>query len=184
MNILYKVNTAAKISLAQRLQFIYKGGLTTRYHTQLTIKKQDVAAHSFGVAWLVVMLYPDASRELILAALAHDLAEHRVGDVPSPAKQSYPDLKKAVNAAEHDILRIECFGHVDLLTPYERSVLRVADMLDGMMFCLRERQLGNKEIVDVWDNYLSYVHSIPELWQEATDLIEVIETLWEKANGS
>lgn len=44
---------------------------------------ESVAAHSWGVAWLVLMLCPpELDRERALAmALVHDLAEARVGDI-------------------------------------------------------------------------------------------------------
>lgn len=46
-------------------------------------KPESVAAHSWGVAWLVLLLCPsELDRERAMAmALVHDLAEARVGDI-------------------------------------------------------------------------------------------------------
>ncbi len=64
---------------------------------------ETVAAHSWGVAWLVLALCPrELDRGLALAmAVIHDLAEVRVGDI-TPGDQIDPHQK---NAREREALR-------------------------------------------------------------------------------
>jgi putative hydrolase of HD superfamily len=55
-------------------------------------KPESVAAHSWGVAWLVANLCPaELNREkALMIALVHDLAEVRVGDI-TPHVQPMPN---------------------------------------------------------------------------------------------
>src|SRR6267378_8094848 len=67
--------------LTRKVNFIESGGYTQRMHCIPTIHPQSVAAHSFGVAWWCWLLTAgNPSANLLLAALAHDLPEHEVGD--------------------------------------------------------------------------------------------------------
>ena len=142
--------------LDPKLQFIYRGAKTKRYHTADTLTSQTVGEHSFGVAWLVVLLCPDARKELILAALAHDLAEHQVGDVSSPTKKKHPEIKEFLDATERSLLASVGLDFETKLFVYEKRVLKAADILDGMMFCLREFNMGSRAVIDVYLNFKSY----------------------------
>lgn len=166
---------------AEKLKFIYKGAKTKRFHTADTLTEQSVAEHSFGVAWLAVLVEPNARRELILAALAHDLAEHVVGDVSSPAKRRFPALKTALDAAENTLLEDAGLDYVANLTESEQRTLKIADMLDGMMFCVRERRMGSRVAETIYNNFYSYVTDL-NLPDTAVDLLSTINTMWEKYN--
>lgn len=80
---------------------------------------EDVAAHSWGVAWLVLWTLPphlDQSRALTYAVL-HDLAEVRVGDL-TPADGVDPREKHArEEAAMRDLLH----DRPDLLAAWEAA---------------------------------------------------------------
>ncbi len=143
--------------------FIFNGGLSKRYHTVHTLKEQDIAAHSFGVAWLCELITEGmASKNLIMAALAHDLAEHIVGDIPSPAKRAL-GISEMYGKFEADYLSSAGVGHyIEQLTAPEANILKFADMLDGMMFCVRERRLGNKNIDIVYARFNSYIWELVE----------------------
>ena len=67
--------------MRKTLDFILNGSEVKRFHTLTTHQLETVGHHSHGVACLTLMLNPDASRELIIAALFHDLAEQHTGDV-------------------------------------------------------------------------------------------------------
>jgi len=88
----------------EKLMFVYKGGRTKRFHTADILTTQNVAEHSFGVAALVHILDPAARKEVLLAALSHDLAEHLVGDIPSPVKRQFPAVKVEMDIAENTLL--------------------------------------------------------------------------------
>lgn len=140
-----------------QLDFIYKGGASKRFHTLRTIQTQDIAAHSFGVAWLCELLTGgQASKNLIMAALAHDLAEHRVGDIPSPVKR---DMGVGELFHDYEMGKLAIVGlskYYDELTEGEGYTLKLADMIDGMMFCLTERNFGNSTIDPVYNNFHLY----------------------------
>jgi len=75
--------------MRKTLQFIINGSEVKRFHTLTTLQTETVGHHSHGVACFTLLLDPDASRQLLLAALFHDLAEQYTGDIPSPAKREY-----------------------------------------------------------------------------------------------
>lgn len=174
---------SASKTLYERLLFIYKGAKTKRYHAADTLTSQTVGEHSFGVAWLVCLLHPHPRKELILAALAHDLAEHLVGDVSSPAKRKYPMLKQIVETAEAALLREYGLDYEGYLNPAEARALKLADNMDGMMFCVRERKMGSKFVRKIYSNYYTYTYELlTDFDLEARELFNDINKAWEKYN--
>ena len=143
-------------------EFLARGRATTRFHTETVIRPQNIADHSFGVAWLCWYLEGCAPRaDLLMAALAHDMAEQSTGDVPSPVKRTL-GVGPAFYSLEQQVFRD--FGIADfdaLLTHDERLTLKRADIIEGMLYCLRERQMGNTLLRTVYYNYVSYYASMP-----------------------
>ena len=141
-----------------RLEFIRKGGMTKRYHTKNTIHENTVAHHSFGVAWLCALLVEGIPRpNLLLAALAHDLAEQVTGDISSPTKRKFPVIAEMVQALETETLEEHGLNFEVTLTESEKRILKMADCLDGALFCISEMELGNRNIEDVFNRYCQYV---------------------------
>lgn len=164
--------------------FIYNGGASKRYHTVQTHNTQDIAAHSFGVAWWCEMLTDgEASKQLIMAALTHDLAEHIVGDVPSPAKRAM-GCRDAFNAYEDSILTENKVIHYMKLTDVEKTILKAADCFDGLMFCLNERRMGNKHVEIVYGRYYSYITEVKDKAFKYTfaidDYLDLINNEWKE----
>lgn len=100
-------------------------------------RPESVAAHSWGVSWLALVLCPpELDRERVLAyAIVHDLPEVRTGDV-TPADGVAPDVKAArERAAMRDLAR-DLPGVGDLWEAYERQAdpearfVRQLDRLD------------------------------------------------------
>lgn len=144
--------------IVTRLRFIQNGGSVRRFHTVRTIEPNTVAEHSFGVAWLVWVLTDGQARSrLLMACLAHDLAEQEVGDVPAPAKRAL-GIGVDINELEERILATNGLNYT--LTTEEQRTLKLADCLDGMLYCTQERKQGNKFVDDVFDRYRSYVESM------------------------
>jgi len=166
-----------------KIDFIHNGGLSKRFHTVDTIKTQDIAAHSFGVAWLCEFLSDGkASKNLIMAALAHDLAEHIVGDIPSPSKREM-GIVDSLHSYEMTYLRANSLSkYEEELTQGEAVILKLADNIDGMLFCVRERRLGNKSISVVYGRFLKYaLEAVGERRVEEANLIYGLtkETVYE-----
>jgi 5'-deoxynucleotidase YfbR-like HD superfamily hydrolase len=146
--------------LLKELEFLIGGGAVQRFHTVQTIKPNTVAEHSFGVAMLVDLLTGGtASKNLVVAALRHDMAEQTTGDIPAPAKRAY-GLREQVNAIEEAIMEGSHWP-MPTLTETEKQVLKFADCLDGALYCIREARIGNaKNMQPCYHNFWSYIREL------------------------
>ena len=172
------------MSLGNKIDFIVKAGGTVRFHTWPTIKTQTVAEHSWRVAMLVNVIAPSFGMPVI-AALEHDMAECVVGDIPSPAKRSGRFDREAWDIIEYEVLKDAGYGLVNqYLTSEDKRVLKLADYAEGCLFCIDERNLGNRRIAEVYANFRTYlkefVHPHHILEEE---LVEYIDRKWREANG-
>lgn len=185
-------------AIVAQLDFIRAGGETERYHTQRTIQVDTVGHHSFNVAWLVVLLNgPGAACRgvLLMAALAHDLAEHKVGDIPAPSKRMLPDypstdslligrsFRSVFGEIEMNLLGEHGMHYETLLTPAEIRTLKMADGLDGMLFCVGETSLGNRRVGPMFANFRSYVDELGPASAAEVTLYSHALSLWEKYSG-
>lgn len=108
----------------------------TRYHTApMQMERQTVGAHSYAVSILIDQLWPDSSKQLIMAALYHDVPELILGDIPATAKWDYPELHQAFERAEKKVM--DDLGLNFVLTAEEKNRLKMADMLELVMYCHR-----------------------------------------------
>lgn len=136
------------------LEFILAGSDVKRYHTVMTLQNETVGHHSHGVACLIMLLNPRATRKLLMAALMHDLSEHQTGDIPSPAKRAYR-IGQQVEKLEIKLMEEAGFVFPNL-APGEARTLKIADIAHGALFCAREINLGNTGMKKVFNRYLSY----------------------------
>ena len=162
------------------LRAIMEGSMVERFHTCSTIHRNTVGQHSHGVACLIWLLCePDSPprAELLMAALTHDLEEAVLGDIPSPAKQRM-GISDLVHSTGAKLMRE--VGLSWKLTDDELRLLKMADILDGMLYCAHERGLGNRHIEEAYGNFRMY-------WFEFTEnkcstrehnLFLIIDTIW------
>lgn len=186
----------------EQLDFIINGGETRRYHTWPVIRQQRVDEHSFHVAMLVSMIALDADGvdkspkgltvPLLMAALVHDLAEHKFGDMPAPTKRAIgeeigvPDFRAQYGAMEERALQQQGLDWEHLLSPTQRRWLKLADAMQGALYCIRERQMGNRLIGPVFDNFRQYIRDVLNGNEPApmeARIINYIDDMWEQANG-
>jgi 5'-deoxynucleotidase YfbR-like HD superfamily hydrolase len=164
------------------VDFTLRGSLVQRFHTRDTIKEDLVGRHEHGVAMLCYFLTDgDAGRDLLLAGLTHDHGEQRTGDLPSPTKRALGDGMNSIYKMEKQALMEHRLAFI--LTPEEEVILNLADNLDGMLFCIRERRLGNEEVADIFHRYGAYVEKIfqdyPMLWKtKAAAVMYEVRNLW------
>ena len=152
-------------ALIKRIDFIRLGGLVTRYHTKNTIQPNTVGHHSFGVAWMIYILTDGTpSVNLVYAALSHDLAEQVTGDISSPTKRRFPKLAEMIQLMEDETL--ETHGLFFQLTHAETRVLKIADCLDGMLYCISEFEIGNRSILEVYHRYEKYIDAMTPVGQD------------------
>lgn len=140
------------------LTFIMAGTEVTRYHTVTTLVKETVGHHSHGVAMITLLLNPLASRQVLMAALFHDLAEHQTGDIPSPAKRQF-NIGDKVEELEHRLMRAAGIV-MPQLSPEDARTVKLADIAQGALFCAREISLGNSRMRTVFDRYLAYAEEM------------------------
>lgn len=127
---------------------LYRAGTdVTRFHTWPTIKPQNLAAHSWGVAMTIMHIYPAAKKELIRAALVHDLHESEAGDIPYPYKRNDSRVAEAYADQEHEFNTR--MGIEYSLDEYDTAILKWADMFECMLHALNEVEMGNSRMVAV-----------------------------------
>lgn len=149
------------------IDFMWDGGETRRYHGFRMLMEDTVGHHSFNVACIIMKVRPDAPARLLRAALKHDIAEHKAGDMPAPTKRAMPDYVSEAEVktfraafAEYEAALMEAAGVADEeLSSEEDWVLKFADSLDGMRFCVQERLLGNKtpRLIRCYETFQRYV---------------------------
>ncbi len=132
-----------------------RGGAIKRYHTLETIGEQSVASHSWGVAMILQYLEPNVSKEAILRALTHDVAELFTGDIPAPVKWANPDLVEVLKRIEDKYENDIGIGYQ--LKPEEVKLGKQADMFELLVFCVRQRRLGNTNMNEVFSNGVEYL---------------------------
>lgn len=82
---------------------LYRTGFGQRYsmNPEMAWTGQTLGHHQWGVAVLLLELFPDCSMATLKEALLHDTGEPGAGaDVSAPAKRKYPALAKVAHAAE------------------------------------------------------------------------------------
>ncbi len=160
--------------IPEALLVIRAGGSVQRFHTQRTVQAESVGKHSFGVAWLCFLLSQGRpSAGLLIAALAHDLGEYATGDVPAPVKVAHPALRRILHAVETEAVPAEL--HMTL-TAEEQRTLKLADIYDGMLFCVEEQRLGNVDISATFEAYYSYAKSFCPLDSAEQEVLDFILT--------
>lgn len=138
------------------VDMVQQGGAVRRFHTLPTIGSETVAEHSFGVAMLCVALTNgQPTVHLLKAALFHDLAEQFTGDVPAPTKWKHPFLKTVLEGIEEDFehnyeLKVK-------LSPTDHLVFKWADMLQLLLFCKMQRDMGNRLMNPVFARGVEYL---------------------------
>ena len=110
-------------------------GQVTRYHGDIGPIQQTIAAHSWGVAWLITEFHPAPRPILIKAALEHDMEEHLTSDVSYLSKKEFPGVRSAMEVAATEARQKMGIVSVDQLTEDEDWWLRWADLLEGALWC-------------------------------------------------
>ena len=142
-----------------KLDEVLEAGRVMRYHAAPIDKKQSVGEHSWGVAVCILELWPHCSKDLLIHAVMHDVAEVHTGDVPSPVKQANKVVKQTFDDLEDDALEIL---EVDLpdLNGCDRRRLKIADCLEGMKYCERRILAGDNAAIPVRDRYIVYLSNL------------------------
>lgn len=109
---------------------IYRSGSVRRWHANPDVPGQTLADHQGRVAQIIFFFWPDASAELIYAALHHDCGELYVGDLPGPIKEMNPTLAAIASRAETQSRAKMGIRPIDARHPH----LRFADHLEAYTY--------------------------------------------------
>lgn len=164
------------------LQLLFHGNqlkrtVRTGWSQRGVTNAEDVAAHSYGVSFAVVVMAPvipariNLEKALVMAIL-HDLPEGLTTDIPTPAWRYLPvgiktDVERGamknilgdVNSAE-DLMAIWEELHQEQ-SP-EALLVHDADKLDMYLQAfMYEKQTGNRQLAEFWANPRSF--SYPEV---------------------
>lgn len=136
--------------------------VATRFHTGNVLRRETIGHHSHGVATLIHILHPGCRKELLVAALLHDLAEGEWGDIPGHTKRrlGIRDDVAQLEATEASVNYLE----MPALSEEEDAMLKFADSAHGALYCLEELSRGNTTIHGAFDNFLDWLDkmTLPE----------------------
>jgi len=161
-----------------KLDLILSGGKVKRYHTRDTIHSQNNAEHSFGVASIVAIISEDCSKDLLLHALWHDVHECKTGDIPAPAKWRWPQLKNVLTKIEKELESQISF--MPKISDKENSILKMADCLETIVFCIKEKRFGNTHLDEVISNCQKKIWQINDKFPNANAIRLLHDIIGEK----
>ena len=126
-----------------------------RYNNRIKIKDENIAEHSFFVAYNILKIGYDYKlpkeviNEAVAMAIVHDYPEVFTSDIPHDCKQSHPELRDILSKVEHDFIEKqmpELLDRYDKLNDeYSLSTILVelGDAISVLQYSNREISLGN-----------------------------------------
>ncbi len=104
------------------LRKIMDSSIVKRYHTCHTIKEQTIGAHQWGCGIICLALKPNCSKDVLVYALLHDVAEKVTGDIPAMVKRLYLtdcQFREQIGSLEKN------FQPLPELSPLEMLIVRI-----------------------------------------------------------
>jgi 5'-deoxynucleotidase YfbR-like HD superfamily hydrolase len=169
-------------TLKEQIMFISRGSMVRRFHQHVQLLPDTDARHSHGVAMFCVLLCQgNPTKELLMAALTHDLGEQTWGDVPAPTKRAMRGGSFDLDAKEAETLLAN--GFENDLTDGERRTLKLADALDGMLACCRELAIGNRTLVWIYNKWLVWLsEDFAPLTDREQEVLRAVDAVWKNAS--
>lgn len=156
-----------------------RGNEVKRFHTVKRLREETVGHHSANVCGILLALDKHCSRDLLVAALTHDLAEQHTGDVPAPAKWESDNLRNTLRHVEVNWLVEHVEPHLTGGTSlWEEAMLKLADMTDLVLSCIEEKRMGNAYAVPLINRGMEYIRDLQvneEYKQKALQMIQEAE---------
>ena len=125
-----------------------RSGRITRYHTWPRIQQQSVGEHSWQLLRILLAIWPEVPRELMVHAVTHDVGEIATGDLPFPAKARDPELKRKIDEAEKSThLRMSMPWSLpapQLLAQEWLDVFKYAEYIEMWEWALDDMDMGNQ----------------------------------------
>lgn len=126
-----------------------------RYNNRIKIKDENIAEHSFFVAYNIIKigydykLPSDVVNEAVSMAIVHDYPEVFTSDIPHDCKQSHPELRSILVKVEREFLEEQM---PELLDRYDKLndksslatlLVELGDAISVLQYSNREILLGN-----------------------------------------
>lgn len=119
----------------------WNAGFVERWHTHPSLAGSGDrnSGHQHRCAILLLLLWPDSSRDAIIDALVHDQGEIDAGDMAHPAKVKHPELRGLLHQVEEQSISEQgfVFGQI---TDQERARRNFVDLLDSYLWAVRQRE--------------------------------------------
>ncbi len=147
-----QLDSIDRADLARRTLNLLDAGEVVRFHAVPTITGQTVGHHSFGVAAILValgMMVDPEDRWVVSNAILHDSAELITGDMPFTVKRSSPEIKAIMDSMEV-VAEMDHFLPQTRLSPRQSLFLKLADMLEGLRWCLVGHERGKHIVAMRW----------------------------------
>lgn len=151
---------------------VLKSGSVERFHATPGIAKQKISEHSWGVALIIQQICPDCSKDLLLAALVHDCVEMVTGDLPATFKWDNPEVRPFIEDYEKRV-ETEWGIHIEL-NHEEKRVLKLADCLEGMQYCVNRMKHGEVEAKSIFNKWFAFMSHNFLLNTEENEMVEYI----------
>lgn len=132
------------------LQTLESGGVI-RFHACPKMRKQRLSDHQWKVALIAECLLPTLSKNGMMYALTHDRLEIVTGDIPATLKWEHPEIKEFLNRIE------ACYENSYQISALERIAIKMADILEGILFCKESYEDGCKEAGYICSRWVSYL---------------------------
>lgn len=125
-----------------------------RFHCKRTLRDQTVGQHSFNMVTLLLIVAPDARKEVFQTIVHHDLPELFTGDMPGPFKRAHWQIGQLMEEAEKDLEPLyREFG----LNAAEQALVKMLDRIEGAMWALEEVRMGNSYARSTVARYLGWL---------------------------
>lgn len=165
------------------IKTVLNSGNVVRFHNHVGIDKQKISEHQWGVALVAQFIDPNCSKDLILACITHDAAEYYMGDIPANVKWDNPKVKTVFEEIETKWEKKN--GVYFELSPNESVILKMADMLEGMHYCIKQVRRGHRDAIRpfrkwrsaFYERFIGEKHLYPKAFNLFDSLITKMEEL-------
>ena len=148
---------------------------------------ESIADHCWGVVLLTHILSSELNLKLdrgkaVSMAIAHELGETRIGDIPYTTLKYFPNKREMENAAINDILSplsdktkqemVKLFNEFEDAQTLEAKFVKAIDKLEMLITAAEYENSGFSGLKDFWNNESTFnaFKDFPELYDYAKHL--------------
>ena len=119
----------------------WNAGFVRRWHTHpVMVDTHDPDnAHQQRCTVLLLLFWPDSTREAIIDCLVHDQGECDSGDMARPAKEKYPQIAVMLQNIEDESIKEQGFEF--FASDLEVRRRKFVDLLDSYIWMLRNKPI-------------------------------------------